>query len=205
MPVNMIALKLITDDGRAARILHPVRRRVLEALESPDSAAGLARRLGIPRQLANYHIVQLESDGLVELVEERRAGNMLERVFRATAQMLLIAPGALGKLAADPARVADHFSAAYLAAVAARTIQDLAELRPRADAAGKKLPTLTLDTEVRFASAAAQTAFADELADALTRIAQKYHDPRAAAGRSFRFFAGAYPLPAPSTARSTEV
>ena len=36
-----------------------------------NSAAGLAKRIGIPRQKLNYHIRQLEKQGLVEEVGER--------------------------------------------------------------------------------------------------------------------------------------
>ena len=76
-----------------------------------------------------------------------------------------------------------------------------------ADEAGKKLPTLTLDTEARFASPAAQGAFAEELNDMLATLIRKYHRPRATTGRSFRFVAIGYPAPAKedkSTARQED-
>ena len=38
----------------------------MRALDQPDSAAGLARRLGVPRQKLNYHLRLLEDDGLVD-------------------------------------------------------------------------------------------------------------------------------------------
>ncbi len=126
--------------------------RILELLETPDSAAGVARRLDMPRQLVNYHLKELEAVRLVELVEERKKGNCIERLMRATARSYLISPAAVGKLAADPAAIADKLSASYLVAVAARAIKEIAMLRRRADKAGKTLATLTLESEIRAAS-----------------------------------------------------
>jgi DNA-binding transcriptional ArsR family regulator len=166
---------------------------MLEELQEPASASGLARRLGVPRQQANYHLRELERAGLVELVEERRRGNCTERLLRATARSYVISPEVLGGVGADPQEARDRFSSSYLVAVAARTIRDVAELRARADAAGKRLATLTLETEVRFASAENRNAFTKELSDALARLIVKYHDAEAEGGRSFRLHLGAYP------------
>ena len=55
----------------------------------------LAGKLGLPRQNVNYHLRALERHGLVELVEERRRGNMTERLLRATALSYVISPAAL--------------------------------------------------------------------------------------------------------------
>jgi DNA-binding transcriptional ArsR family regulator len=170
-----------------------LRRRILERLRQPDSASGLARQLRLPRQKVNYHLRELEKEGLLELVEERRKGNCLERVVRATARYYLIDPAALGALAADPEQLADRFSSTYLVAVAARAIRDLAVLRERARRAGKRLATFTLQSEVRFPSAAAREAFTNELTHHIARLTAKYHDEQAAGGRRFTFILGAYP------------
>lgn len=187
------ALDLIQNPGRAAALLHPLRLRLLEQLHEPDSASGLARRLRLPRQKVNYHLRELEKEKLVELVEERRKGNCTERVVRATARYYVINPAALGGLAADPEQLQDRFSSAYLVAVAARAIGDLATLRQRAAKAGKSLATFTLQTDVRFASAANRHAFTEELSNAVARLVAKYHDEKAAGGRRFKFILGAYP------------
>ena len=62
------------------------RLRLVRELVEPDSAAGLAKRLGLPRQRLNYHLRELEAAGLLELVEERRRGNCVERIVRAVAR-----------------------------------------------------------------------------------------------------------------------
>jgi DNA-binding transcriptional ArsR family regulator len=167
--------------------------RLLEQLGEPDSAAGLARRMGMPRQKVNYHLRTLEKEGFVELVEERRKGNCMERVVRATARSFVIDPAVLGKLGADPGQFQGRFSAAYLVAVAAKTIRDVAGLRNRAEKAGKRLATFTLQTEVRFASAPDRAAFVEELTAEIARLAAKYHNEQAAGGRRFQFVLGGYP------------
>jgi DNA-binding transcriptional ArsR family regulator len=132
--VNATALHVVDRPATAATLLDPTRLEILRALDQPDSAAGLARRLGLPRQKLNYHLRLLEGDGLVELVEERKKRNCTERVLRAVARSYLISPAALGSLAADPDRVADRTSSAYLVATAARAITEVstAVTRPMA-------------------------------------------------------------------------
>jgi DNA-binding transcriptional ArsR family regulator len=185
------------DEGeRIASLLHPLRRRLLEELAEPDSAAGLARRLSLPRQRLNYHLRELEREGLVELVQERRKGNCTERLVRATARSYLLLPRSVGDPGAEAERVRDRFSSAYLLAVAARLIREVAELRSKAERAGTTLPTLTLQTDVRFASPAALHAFSEELATEVARLAARHHDDDAPGGRTFRFVLGAHPAPA---------
>lgn len=187
------AMKLVDDTDQAQAMLHPLRLAIVEQLAEPDSASGLARRLDLPRQKINYHLRELEAQGLVEFVEERRKGNCVERIVRASARSYLIDPGVLGALAAEPDKIADKFSSAYLVATAAKTIRDLAVLRPRADKAGKKLSTFTLLTEIRFATPKDRAGFTQELAEAIAQLTSKYHDDKAPGGRWFRFMTGAYP------------
>jgi len=99
--------------------------RILEHLAAADSPAGIARRLGLPRQQVGYHLRKLERAGLVELVEERRQGNCIER---ATARSYVISPAALVKLGGAPERRRDRFSNGSLVSLAARAIRDLAVL-----------------------------------------------------------------------------
>lgn len=189
----MNGLEVIDEPEKASSVLDPMRRRMLDALAEPDSAAGLARRLGMPRQVVTYHVRQLEAEGLVSFVAEQRKRNCVERIVQATARSYVISPAALGPLAADPSRVEDQFSSTYLLAVASKLIHDVGALRRRADASGKRLATLTAQTDVRFASPADQHAFAAELTECLGRLAAKYHQPEASHGRSFSFVIAGHP------------
>jgi DNA-binding transcriptional ArsR family regulator len=188
-------LDVVRSPESAAALLDPTRQLLLEHLREPDSATGLARRLRLPRQRINYHLKVLEGAGLVELVEERRKGNCLERVVRATARAFIISPEAVGALGPTAETAADRLSSAYLVAAAGRTIRDVGALQDRARKEGKRIATLTLETEVRFAGAEARARFAEELAEALARVAAKYHDDRAPGGRRFRLLAAVHPVP----------
>lgn len=185
------ALALVRADDDAAFLLEPNRRRLLGELSRPASAAGLARRLGVPRQRLNHHLRALERGGYIACVEERRKGNCTERLMQATAHAYLIAPAALGDAAAAPA--GDQASASFLLAAAARSLSEVGALSERARATGKRLPTFALDTEVRFATAADRAAFVDELAAAVARLVSRFHDERAPAGRRLRCVALLHP------------
>ncbi len=186
-------LSVVDTAARAALLLDPLRTRILQELREPDSAAGLARRLRLPRQKVNYHVRELEKQQLVELVGRRKRGNCTARIVRATARAFVISPAALGAVGADPGQLQNRFSAEYLVAVAARSVRDVGSLATRARAEGKRLATLTLEIEVRFASAARRSAFAEELSAELARLAAKYLDAQAPGGRSFRFVLAGYP------------
>ena len=187
------AVNFIEDVGSASKVLNPLRLQILERLREPDSAAGLSRQMNLPRQKINYHLRELEKHGLLEPVEERKRGNCVERIVRATARHYLINPAALGNLSTDPNEVQDRFSSTYLAAVAARTIRDVAVLRARAEKANKKLATFTLETNIKLDSAADLHDFAEDLTNAMTKLIAKYHNERVGRGRSFKFIIGSYP------------
>ena len=142
----------VIEDAAAAEVsLDPMRARMLAELAEPHTATMLAARLGLARQKVNYHVKTLEQHGLVELVEERRKGNMTERVVRASAAAYVISPAALAAVAPDPARSPDRLSARWLLALAARLVRETGALIDGAARAGKPLATFGLDAEVRFA------------------------------------------------------
>ncbi len=186
------AVQILQSAAAADKLLKPERLRMLELLAEPDSAAGIARRLRMSRQTVNYHLRELEKEGLVELVDRRPKGNCLERVVRASARCYVISPLALGGVG-DPGQLRDRFSAAYLVLAASRAIRDVAVLRQRAGKAGKTLGTLTVETEIRFASARARQQFTAELAERVAELAVKFHNDKAEGGRTFRLLVGAYP------------
>lgn len=187
------SLALVADAGPAASLIDPLRLMLLERLDEPGSASTLARGLNLPRQRINYHLRQLEKEGLVELVEERRRGNCVERLVKATARSYLISPQLLGRLGRTPEEQQDRFSASYLLAAAGRLLHDVSRQMAGAKAARKRLATLTLETEIHFASAESRNAFAEELAAVIARLAAKYHKPDAPAGRTMHVTVGAYP------------
>ena len=187
----MLDVEVIEDPAAAAVALDPVRSRLLAELAEPGSAAALAARVGIPRQKVNYHLRALEAQGLVELAEERRRGGITERVMRATAARYVVSPAALGETAVDPDQ-ADRLSAHHLIALAGRIVREVGGLSRRAQMAGKRLPTLSIDTEIRFRSADDRAAFADDLTAAVLELAARYHHDD---GRPHRLVIAAHPTP----------
>jgi hypothetical protein len=168
----MLELEVIDDPAAAAVALDPLRARLLAGLAEPASASTLAERVG-----------------------QRHWGGLTERLLHATAAGYVVSPGALGEASGDPDRIADRLSARFLIALAARIVREVAGLARRADRAGRRLPTLALDTEIRFRSAAERAAFTGDLADAVTTLVSRYHDAAAPGGRAHRLVVVAHPLP----------
>jgi len=191
----MLALEIIENPQAAAVAMDPVRSRLLSELAEPASAATLAARVGLSRQKVNYHLNTLEAHGLVAPASEKKWGGLTERLLVATAASYVVSPVALGAAGADPGRTADRLSASYLVALAARVIREVGGLVRAARDTGKRLPTLSLDTEIRFRSAAERAAFSKELLSAVATLAAKYHDETAQVGRPHRLLVLAHPLP----------
>lgn len=197
----MLDLEVIDEPAAATAALDPLRTRILRALAEPASATTVASALGESRQKVNYHMRTLEAHGLIELVEERPRRGLTERVMAASARTYEVSV-ATGTAGHDTSVPPDRWSARYLVAVGARMVREVAELARRADDAGREPATLAIDTELRFASAADRAAFTDDLAQAVTNLAAKYHDETAPHGRWHRLVVAAHPRPAPSTTDS---
>ena len=165
-------MQAVVDVSRAR--LSPLRRRVLAELREPASAAALAARLGESRQSVNYHVRELERAGLVELVEERRRRGFTERVVRV-------------------AEAQDRFAADALLALRARALGDVAEMRERAGAEGRRLVTFAIEADVGFERPADIERFADALAERIAELAAEFDSGRSR--RRFRLIAGGYPKP----------
>lgn len=191
---------VLDDPATALVALEPARSQLLAALgDEPASAAAVAARLGLARQKVGYHLKALEDRGLVVEVDQRRHGGLTERILASSAASYVVSPAAFGDAGAEPGRVRDRLSASYLVALAARAVREVGTLLTSADRAGKRLPTLSIDTDIRFRSAEERAAFAEELAAAVRSLAARYHDEHATGGRWHRVVAFAHPRPAQET------
>lgn len=192
------AVDVIRGDDRLRGTLSPLRRQLLEELREPASASGLANRLGQSRQRINYHLRELEKSGLVELVEQRQRRGCTERVVRATARAVVVEPGVAGDLTTA---TQDRFAVDTLLAAAARTVGEVAAMRERADASGKRLVTFAIEADVSFARPADIERFADELADQVAELAARYSTPDA--DRRYRITVGGHPAGRTDESEST--
>lgn len=195
----MLDVDVIEDPSAAIVALDPVRSRLLAELAAPASAASLAARLGVARQKVNYHLRALEAHRFVQVADTRFWGGIEERMLVASASSYVVSPAALGPAASDPQRGQDRLSAGYLIALAARVVREVAQLMRGAKAQNKQLATLSLDTEIRFRSAAERAAFSRDLVSAVNSLAARYHDAASPGGRSHRLIIAAHPLPQKST------
>jgi DNA-binding transcriptional ArsR family regulator len=79
----------VIDDLETLKTLaEPTRVALLELLVEPHSVTELAGALDVPRTRLYHHVELLEAKGLIEQVDERRAGPMTERVYALTARVL---------------------------------------------------------------------------------------------------------------------
>jgi DNA-binding transcriptional ArsR family regulator len=203
------SLDVVREASQAAILLHhPLRLKILAALLQPDSATGVARRMKLPRQTVNYHVRELARARFLARAGRRRRRHLFEQCYVATARGYVLSPELLGKLAADPAQVADTFSAKYLLGLASKLQSELARSVELAATAGKRLATLSINTELRFTSPEQRATFTRELQRAILEVAARHSSPFAksdgstAEGRPFRLVVGCYPIPPAEDAQS---
>ena len=176
----MIDVAVIEDPAAAEAALDPARARLLAQLTEPASATMLAAAVGLPRQKVNYHLRTLERHGLVELVEERRKGNVTERLLRATAASYVISPAALAAVAPDPARAPDRLSARWLLALAAQLVRDVGDLHHRApDGRSRSWPRSPWTARCGSRPPPTGPPSPRSCTSAVTSLVAKYHDEQA--------------------------
>ncbi|HKE00393.1 MAG TPA: helix-turn-helix domain-containing protein, partial [Planctomycetota bacterium] len=120
-------LATIDDDRRAALLLHPIRRRILELARTPCSATSAGEVLRLPRQRVNYHLRELARAGLLRRAGQQRKGNLIEKRYVAVARSFALDPALLGAIGPDLRSVADAASASRVLALAARAQSEVAQ------------------------------------------------------------------------------
>lgn len=181
---------MLQDPRQISALAHPVRARVLDALASPNTAAGLARELGRSRQNVGYHLKALERLGLVERTGERRKGNFVEQLYVSAARHFSVSP----RFTADPAGLEalfrDQVSLARVADLGERLQRDATALIATASSQGEPVPSATVEAEVRFPDAEARAAFMAEYVETVSTLLAKHG---ATDGERFRIALAAYP------------
>lgn len=194
-------LAVLRESEQASVLLHhPLRLKILVALQKSDSATGVARRMHLPRQTVNYHVRELARVRLLVRAGRRRRRHLYEQCYVATAQSYVVSPDLLGSLAADPARIADTSSADYLLALASKVQAELARRAGLTDGAGQRLATFSIEAELSFTSPPRRTAFAEELQQAIFDVVERHGAAAAQMGGAdeggalFRLMLGCYPI-----------
>ncbi len=74
------------EDIRVLEVLNnPLRLRIMRQLIEPATVRRLAERLEVPVTRLYYHLDLLQEVGVIEVVETRKSGAMLQRVYRTVA------------------------------------------------------------------------------------------------------------------------
>jgi hypothetical protein len=195
MSTAMAALDCVTDARRGAVLLHPLRARILTLAYAPVSATQLARHLGRGRQQVNYHVRELAKARFLRRAGRVRKRNMIEQRYVASARSFVLAPSILRPLHQDAGHTQDHSSADRLLALGAAMQTDVASALHGAKKAGKRLATLSLTCDVRFASPKQRARFAEELQRSIVDLVARHSAPSSdASARPFRLMVGCYPV-----------
>lgn len=187
-----VAVSLLEQPEKVRLALSPLRRRLLERLRNPASAAQVAAELDLPRQRVGYHFRLLEQAGFIELAEQRQRRGCQERLMR-TAAAFVVDPQVVS---AEDLHAGDRHAAQHLLAVAADTVRQVARMQTKSEEHGTRLLTFTAEAEVRFAAPGDVHRFTDALAEAVARVVADFDSPQ---GRAYRLMMGGYPAPATQT------
>jgi DNA-binding transcriptional ArsR family regulator len=198
-----MAVESVRDRSRVGALVeHPLRLAILRAAAEPRSATEIAAGLGLPRQRVNYHLGRLRRAGFLVPAERRQRRGLIEQRYTASARAYVVAPEALGPVAARADDVEDRMSADYLLALASQAQGELGQALLDAARQGKRVATLSISTDVRFTSPQQRARFARALQKAITRVVGRHTSPSLtaegapASGRLFRLVVGCYPPPA---------
>lgn len=75
----------IDDIGVLEILNNSTRLKILSNLEEPSSVKSVAEAMGVPTTRLYYHINLLEDAGLIRVIETRKVGAMIERLYQAAA------------------------------------------------------------------------------------------------------------------------
>lgn len=167
-------IAVLDTSEQLAAVTHPARLRILDVLRVPDSAAGVARTLGEPRQRINHHVRELAKVGLLVEAGERRKGNFVEQLYEATAGTLVVSPRLTWGDGSRLRAIADQVSLQHLIDCGERLQRDAAGLLDRAAFDGAEIPSATVEATVRFRDAEARAAFLDEYLAFTARLIEKH-------------------------------
>lgn len=175
-----------------AAIAHPTRLGVLDALRAPDSAAGVARTLGEPRQRINHHVKELARVGLLRSAGERRNGNFVEQLFESVAGTFVISPRLTWSDEHRVRALRDQLSLEHLVSFGERLQRDAAALLDQAAFDGAEIPSAAVDTEIRFADSEARAAFLDDYLELVAALIDRHATTD---GPTFRVGLAVHPVP----------
>ena len=165
---------LIESAEQLVAITHPTRLRILDELRTPGTAAGAARALGEPRQLVNHHVRALAKAAQLRRAGERRNGNFVEQLYESTAGTFVLSPRITWGDGERVRTLTEQLSLRNLVEFGERLQRDAVTLLDRAAFEGDEVPSATVEATVRFADAAARSAFLNDYLALTASLVEKY-------------------------------
>ena len=89
---------LIEDLDEFRVVDNPTRQRILHLARHPRSVGELARAMGVPVTRLYYHVNMLEEHGFLQVVEVRKSGAQLERVYRSRKGVIRPSPALIDRI-----------------------------------------------------------------------------------------------------------
>jgi DNA-binding transcriptional ArsR family regulator len=178
---------------QAAALLKPLRIELLQQLGEPRTLSELGAILGETPQKLYYHVKVLERAGLVEKVDERRVGGIIEGFYQAAARSYWLSPALVGQVGGRR-RAEDQLSLAYLLGLAEDMHNEIGHLAEHAEA---DTASLGLAAQIYLPDGNRRAAFLAELQQTIQALATKYgapSDPVCDPG-TFRLMLACYPAP----------
>src|SRR4051812_23853962 len=143
-------VEILDDPQQVGVLAHPTRVAVLDALRAPQSASGVARLLGLKRQLVNYHVKALFDAGLIRLVEERRTGGFVEQVYQSIAGTFVVSPRLTWSGDRRVEALRAQLPLEHLVVLGETVQRDATELLDRAAFDSEEIACAAVDASVRF-------------------------------------------------------
>ena len=196
--MEQLDIEYLTELDRVTVLLHPLRLQIMELAIEETSGTEAARRLGLPRQMVNYHVSALETAGFLVRVSDVRRRNMVERRLRTSARAYLISPDILGPLSGARRRAPDPATRTALLSLAARVQRDLGSSSRRREPT--ESPALSFSSKVHFSSASSRGDFIRALGESVVAVIREFSAPTVedrAAPEPYGLVLGLYPLPHP--------
>ena len=173
---------VVDTDEQLQAFTHRARRRILDALREPDSAAAVARRLDEPRQRINHHVQELAKVGLLHKAGERRRGNFVEQLYRSAGPTVVLSSRLTwGDTERRQEAMAAQASLGNLVRFGEQVRTDAAILLDRAVFDGADIPSAAVQASVRLPDAAACAAFLDDYLGLVRELVERYSAPDAPA------------------------
>ena len=82
-PVEVLEVE---DIGLFEALNNPIRFRIIRHLQEPRSVKEVAELFGVPPTRLYYHFNMLEEAGVISVVETRKAGAMLQKLYQVRAR-----------------------------------------------------------------------------------------------------------------------